>query len=160
MNKKEYAGTKLYVEPAYLKAERALLKLMFKDEFYEELKNVINLGDFIIEPHNKIYSLILQGKKADTTNIISYVESRCDDVESSKELIKIKEHEILAVTDKDRLIRDYIKQIKCFKLKLQIEDLKKMQNRFEQNGEIEESIKIAMEYAKVSEMLKKVEREV
>ena len=160
MNKKEYAGTKLYVEPAYLKAERALLKLMFKDEFYEELKNVINLGDFIIEPHNKIYSLILQGKKADTTNIISYVENRCDDVESSKELIKIKEHEILAVTDKDRLIRDYIKQIKCFKLKLQIEDLKKMQNRFEQNGEIEESIKIAMEYAKVSEMLKKVEREV
>ena len=160
MNKKEYAGTKLYVEPAYLKAERALLKLMFKDEFYEELKNVINLGDFIIEPHNKIYSLILQGKKADTTNIISYVESRCDDVESSKELIKIKEHEILAVTDKDRLIRDYIKQIKCFKLKLQIEDLKKMQNRFEQNGEIEESIKIAMEYAKLSEMLKKVEREV
>lgn len=160
MNKREYTGTKLYVEPAYLKAERALLKLMFKDEFYEELKNVINLGDFIIEPHNKIYSLILQGKKADTTNIISYVESRCDDVESSKELIKIKEHEILAVTDKDRLIRDYIKQIKCFKLKLQIEDLKKMQNRFEQNGEIEQSIKIAMEYAKVSEMLKKVEREV
>ena len=44
--------------------------------------------------------------------------------------------------------------------KIAIEDLKKMQNRFEQNGEIEESIKIAMEYAKVSEMLKKVEREV
>lgn len=160
VNKREYAGTKLYVEPAYLKAERALLKLMFKDEYYEELKNVINLGDFIIEPHNKIYSLILQGKKADTNNIISYVESRCDDVESSKELINIKEHEILAVTDKDRLIRDYIKQIKCFKLKLQIEDLKKMQNRFEKNGEIEESIKIAMEYSKVSEILKKVEREV
>jgi len=160
MNKKEYAGTKLYIEPAYLKAERALLKLMLKDELYEELKNVINLGDFIIEPHNKIYSLILQGKKADTNNIISYVENRCDDVESSKELIKIKEHEILAVTDKDRLISDYIKQIKSFKLKLQIEDLKKMQNRFEQNGEIEESIRIAIELSKLSEMLKKVEREV
>lgn len=160
MNKKEDARTKLYVEPAYLKAERALLKFMLMDEFYEDIKNVINLDDFIIDPHNKIYSLILQGKKADTNNIISYVESRCDDVESSKELIKIKEHEILAVTDKDRLIRDYIKQIKCFKLKLQIEDLKKMQNRFEQNGEIEESIKIAMEYSKLSEMLKKVEREV
>jgi DNA primase len=160
VNKRELAGAKLYVEPAYLKAERALLKLMLKDEFYEELKNVINLGDFIIEPHNKIYSLILQGKKADTNNIISYVENRCDDVESSKELIKIKEHEILAVTDKDRLISDYIKQIKCFKLKLQIEDLKKMQNRFEQNGEIEESIRIAMELTKLSEMLKKVEREV
>lgn len=160
MNKKGYTGTKLYVEPGYLKAERALLKLMIKDEFHEELKSVINLGDFIIEPHNKIYSLILQGKKADTNNIISYVENRCDDIESSKELIKIKEHEILAVTDKDRLIKDYIKEIKGFKLKLEIEDLRKMQNRFEQKGEIEESIRIAIELTKLSEMLKKVEREV
>ncbi|OOM75106.1 DNA primase [Clostridium puniceum] len=160
MNKKEYTGTKLYVEPGYLKAERALLKLMLKDEFHEELKSVINLGDFIIEPHNKIYSLILQGKKADTNNIISYVENRCNDIESSKELIKIKEHEVLAVTDKDRLIKDYIKEIRSFKLKLEIEDLRKMQNRFEQKGEIEESIRIAMELTKLSDMLKKVEREV
>lgn len=160
MNKREYTGTKLYVEPGYLKAERALLKLMLKDEFLEDLKSVINLGDFIIEPHNKIYSLIMEGKKVDTNNIISYVENRCDDIESSKELIKIKEHEILAVADKDRLIKDYIREIKSFKLKLEIEDLRKMQNRFEQKGEIEESIRIAMELTKLSEMLKKVEREV
>lgn len=160
MNKREYTGTKLYVEPGYLKAERALLKLMLKDEFLDGLKSVINLGDFIIEPHNKIYSLIIEGKKVDTNNIISYVENRCDDIESSKELIKIKEHEILAVADKDRLIKDYIREIKSFKLKLEIEDLRKMQNRFEQRGEIEESIRIAMELTKLSEMLKKVEREV
>jgi DNA primase len=160
MNKREYTGTKLYVEPGYLKAERALLKLMLKDEFLEGIKSVINLGDFIIEPHNKIYSLIIEGKKVDTNNIISYVENRCDDIESSKELIKIKEHEILAVADKDRLIKDYIREIKSFKLKLEIEDLRKMQNRFEQKGEIEESIRIAMELTKLSEMLKKVEREV
>ena len=160
VNKREYTGAKLYVEPGYLKAERALLKLMLKDEFLEELKSVINLGEFIIEPHNKIYSLIMEGKKVDTNNIISYVENRCDDIESSKELIKIKEHEILAVADKDRLIKDYIREIKSFKLKMEIEDLRKMQNRFEQRGEIEESIRIAMELSKLAEMLKKVEREV
>jgi DNA primase len=158
MNKKEYFGTKLYVEPGYLKAERALIKLMFKDEFYDYLKDVINSGDFIIESHNKIYSLILQGKKEDTNNIVSYVESRCDDIESSKELIKIKEHEILDFTDKNRLINDYLKEVESFKLKLQIEELKKKQNRFEKEGEIEESIKIAIELAKLSKALKKGER--
>jgi DNA primase len=158
MNKKEYFRTKLYVEPGYLKAERALIKFMFTDEFYDELKDVIKLGDFIIESHNKIYSLILQGKKIDTSNIISYIESRCDDIESSKELTKIKEHEILEFADKERLIMDYIKEIKSFKLKLQIEDLKKKQNRFEKNGEIEESIRIAMELTKLAESLKKGER--
>jgi DNA primase len=146
------------VEPGYLKAERALIKLMLIDEFYDQLKNVINLGDFIIESHNKIYSLILQGKKVDNINIISYVESRCDDIESSKEWTNIKEHEMLAFADKDRLIMDYIKEIKSFKLKLQIEDLRKKQNRFEKEGEIEESIRIAIELTKLSEMLKKRER--
>lgn len=158
VNKKEYFGTKLYVEPGYLKAERALIKLMFMDEFYDELKAVINLGDFVMESHNKIYSLILQGKKVDTINIISYVESRCDDIESSKELIQIKEHEILEFADKNRLIKDYINEVKSFKLKLQIEDLKKKQNRFEKDGEIEESIRIAIELNKLSERLKMGER--
>lgn len=158
VNKKEDFGTKLYVEPGYLKAERALLKLMFDDEFYNELKNVIKLGDFVIESHNKIYSLILQGKNEDTINVESYVENRCDDVESSKELIKIKEHEILDFTDKNRLIKDYLKEVKSFKLKMQIDDLKIKQNRFEREGKIEESIKIAMELSKLSEVLKKGER--
>lgn len=158
INKKEYFGTKLYVEPGYLKAERALIKLMLKDEFYDELKSVIKPGDFVIESHNKIYSLILQGKNINTINIISYVESRCNDIESSKEFTEIKEHEVLAFADRDRLIKDYIKEVKSFKLKLQIEDLKKKQNRFEKEGEIEESIRIAMELTKLSETLKKGER--
>jgi DNA primase len=158
INKKEDFGTKLYVEPGYLKAERSLIKLMFKDELYNDLKSVIKPGDFVIESHNKIYSLILQGKNVDTINIISYVESRCDDIESSKEFTKIKEHEILAFADSERLIRDYIKEVKNFKLKLRIEDLKKKQNRFEKEGEIEESIRIAMELNKLSEALKKGER--
>lgn len=158
INKKEDFGTKLYVEPGYLKAERALIKFMFQDEFQDELINAIKPGDFVMESHNKIYSLILQGKSVDTINIISYVESRCDDIESSKEFTKIKEHEILDFADKERLIKDYIKEVKSFKLKLQIEDLKKKQNRFEKEGEIEESIRIAMELTKLSETLKKGER--
>ena len=66
MNKKEENGTKLYVEPGYLKAERALLKLILEDDFYDELKEVIKEGDFILKSHNKIYSLILQGKNERT----------------------------------------------------------------------------------------------
>jgi DNA primase len=158
VNKKGIYGTKLYVEPAYLKAERALLKLMLNDEFYDELKDIIKVGDFVMKSHNKIYSLILEGKNEDTINIESYIENRCDDVESSKELTKIKEHEILEFADKSRLISDYLKEVKKFKLKLQIDSLKKEQNKFEKEGKIEESIKIAIELAKLSKELKVEER--
>ncbi len=158
VNKKGIYGTKLYIEPAYLKAERSLLKLMFDEESYNELKDIINIGDFVIDSHNKIYSLILQGKSEDTINIESYVENRCDDIESSKELAKIKEHVILDFADKNRLIKDYIHEVKNFKLKLQIDDLKKKQKVLEKEGKIEESIKIAIELTKLSKALKIGER--
>ena len=158
MNKKEYFGTKLYVEPGYLKAERALIKLMLNDGFYDDIRENIKSGDFVLESHNKIYSLILKGKAEDTTNIVSYVESRCDDVESSKEWTKIKEHEIFDLSDKDRLIKDYIKQVQSHKLKEKIEELKKKQSRFEKEGKIEESINIAIELTKLSVELKGGER--
>ncbi|NME82977.1 DNA primase [Clostridium sp. SM-530-WT-3G] len=145
MNKKEENGTKLYVEPGYLKAERALLKLILEDDFYDELKEVIKEGDFIVESHNKIYSLILQGKNENTNNIISYIESRCDDVESSKELIKIKEQNILDLSNKDKLINDYLKQLESFKIKKKIDELKKKQKQLEKEGKFEESIQIARE---------------
>lgn len=158
INKKEDFGTKLYVEPGYLKAERALIKLMIENKLYDELESVIKPGDFVLQSHNKIYSLILQSKNDDTNDILSYIESRCDDVESSKEWIKIKEIEILDLSNKDRLIKDYIKQVQIFKIKELIDDLKKKQSRFEKEGKIEESINIAIELAKLSRQLKNIER--
>lgn len=156
MNKKEYFGTKLYVEPGYLKAERGLIKLMLKEEFFDIVSSYIKQGEFVLDSHNKIYSLILEGKKTDTNNIVSYLESRCDDIESSKELIEIQEHKILNLNDSEieRLINDYLNEIKSFKLKSKIDDLKKKQSELEKNGEIEESIKIAIELSKLTNQLK------
>ncbi len=156
MNKKEYFGTKLYVEPGYLKAERGLMKLMLKEEFFDIVSSYIKQGEFVLDSHNKIYSLILEGKKTDTNNIVSYLESRCDDIESSKELIEIQEHKILNLNDSEieRLINDYLNEIKSFKLKSKIDDLKKKQSELEKNGEIEESIKIAIELSKLTNQLK------
>lgn len=157
MNKKADYGTKLYVEPGYLKAERTLIKLMFKEEYFQELNELIKVGDFVLDSHNKIYSLILQGKNEDTSNIISYLESRCDDVESSKELINIKEQEILEFTDKDRVIKDYMQEVQSYKLKKKIEDLKKKQSILEKEGKFQETIEIAMELTRLNKSLKRGE---
>ncbi|POO87997.1 DNA primase [Clostridium sp. 3-3] len=157
MNKKADYGTKLYVEPGYLKAERTLIKLMFKEEYFQELNELIKVGDFVLDSHNKIYSLILQGKNEDTSNIISYLESRCDDVESSKELINIKEQEILEFTDKDRVIKDYMQEVQSYKLKKKIENLKKKQSILEKEGKFQETIEIAMELTRLTKSLKRGE---
>lgn len=155
MNKKEENGTKLYVEPGYLKAERALLKLMIKDDYFSKIIKDIKGEDFNLKAHEKIFNLIIEGKEGDTKNIESYVESRCDDIESSKAWVNIKEMKVLEANDDERLILDYINRIKSFKLSAKIETLKKQQKEFEKKGMIEESIQLAIELSKINGMLKK-----
>ncbi|MDR5586632.1 MULTISPECIES: DNA primase [Clostridium] len=157
VNKKEYFGTKLYIEPAYLKAERALLKLMLNEEIYDQIKDSMSLEDFILDSHKRIYSLILEAKNENSNNVESYVENRCDEIESSKEWIEIKELEILDLSNKDKLINDYLNEVKCFKLQLEINDLKNEQKRLEDKGMIEESIKLAVKLTNL-EILKKRKR--
>lgn len=158
MNKKEEYGTKLYVEPGYVKAEKSLIKLMLEDDYYEEIVSNISSDDFISKPYAKIFNLIKEAKKKELEDINLHVEAGCDDVDSSKEWVKVKEFEVLKGKDVNKLILDYIKQIKNFKLTKKAEDLKVKLRQLEKDGLIEESIKIALELKKINDVLKKGEK--
>ena len=153
MNNMEEVRTKLYVEPAYIKAEKSILKLMQKDEYFNDIITVIHEEDFNLKAHGKIYSLIKEGKENKVDNITLYVESKCNDIESSKEWVKIQELEVLKPEDINKLIDDYIIKIKSFRLSERLVYLKKEQKDLEVKGMIEESIKLALELKKVSEEL-------
>lgn len=157
MNKKEEYGTKLYVEPGYVKAEKSLIKLMLEDDYYEEIVSNISSDDFISKSYAKIFNLIKEAKEKNL-KVSLHVEAGCDDVNSSKELVKIKEFKVLKGKDVNKLILDYIKQIKNFKLTKKAEDLKRKLKQLEKDGLIEESIKIALELKNINDVLKKGEK--
>lgn len=159
MNNKEYNGTKLYVEPGFLKAERSLMKLMLEDDYFEYIINILKEEDLILEEHKEIFSIIKDGKMGRINNIMSFVESKCNNVKTLEELVKIKEHNVFKVNDSKKLIKDFIKQIDNYKLNLRLEDLKKQQKLLEAEGKIEESIHIAIELTKIAELLKRGVRE-
>lgn len=159
MNKKEEFGTKLYVEPGYVKAEKSLIKLMLDEDYYNEIIENISSDDLNSKAHAKIFNLIKESKDKGLENTNLHVEAGCDDVESSKEWVKIKEFQVLKAEDKHRLILDYIKQIKNFKLIKQLDLLRKKLKELENNGLIEESIKVALELNKINDALKKGERD-
>ena len=158
VNNLEDFGAKLYVEPAYIKAEKSLLKLMLKDGYYEEVIKSISSNDFNLKAHKKIFELICHGMENKVNNLLSYVESGCDDIASSKEWVKIQEIQVLEAKDTKRLIRDYISKIKSFKIHERLKMLKKEQKEFEEKGMIEESIKLVLEYKELNEALKKWDR--
>ncbi|MEG0238315.1 MAG: DNA primase [Clostridium sp.] len=159
MNKKEEFGTKLYVEPGYIKAEKSLIKLMLYEDYYNEIIENISSDDLNSKAHAKIFNLIKESRDNALDNINLHVEAGCDDVDSSKEWVKIKEFQVLKAQDKHRLILDYIKQIKNFKLTKEVDVLRKKLKELENNGLIEESIKVALELNKINDALKKGERD-
>lgn len=109
-------GQKLYLEPAHITAERSLLKFMLIEDKAYNYFTENNLKDILItEPHRKIYDLITEAKDKKNTN--SYIESRCDDIESSKEWVQILELNIVYEENEiEGLIKDYIRRIKKYKL--------------------------------------------
>ena len=155
MNGKEEFGTELYLEPAYVKAERSLIKLMFNDKYYAEIIKSISSEDLVLNSHKKIFNLIIASKDNNANNIKAYIEAGCDDIESSKELTKINELNLLEVNDIERLAKECIKKVKLFKLNEKLEGLKKEQKELEQKGKIQESIEIAIELTKLNEQIKK-----
>ena len=155
VNNKEENGTRLYVEPAFLKAERSLLKLMFEDEYFDYIVSSLTEEDLILPEHKEIFSIIKESKKGKINNIITFIESKCRDVKTIKEVLKIKEHHVFEAVDSKKLINDFIKELDNYKLTQRLDQLKREQKILESNGKIEESIQIAIELTKISEQLKR-----
>ena len=166
MNNKEGIGTKLYVEPTYIesasmKAEKALLKMMFEDnEYYEIIIDRISSEEFNSEACKKIFNILCKGKEEHAENLISYVESGCDDVESSKELVNIKEYklEINETTDVGKMISDFVYNIKAFKIEENIKQLKAKQREYEKKGMFSELIQVTKEFKELENQLKAMKR--
>lgn len=145
MNNEEENGTKLYKEPAFVKAERSLLKLCFDEEYFDYISNLISQDELILPEHKEIFSIIKDAKKGNINNIVTFLESRCTNVKTIEEIVKIKDQQVLIGKNKKKLIEDLIKQIDSYKLNQRLKELKQKQKLLESQGKIEESIQIAIE---------------
>lgn len=118
MNNMEKYGQKLYIEPAYLKAERLLIKLMILDnESYNYINSEINSDDLNMDSHKKIFNIIVNNIGEHKEKLTKIVESKCDDVDSSSEWVNIMEEELKNDDcDNKMLIDDYIKNVKKYRL--------------------------------------------
>lgn len=153
VNNMEETSTKLYVEPAYIKAEKLLLKLMLNDEYYENVIKQASEEDFTLKEHRKIFNLIINARDEKVSDFITHIESRCDDVDSSSALVEINELNIVEADNINILIFDCIKKIRMSKLELSIEELKKEQKELERKGMVEESIQLLGELGKINKEL-------
>lgn len=149
MNNKEENGTKLYKEPAFIKAERSLLKLCLEEEYFDYISQLISQDELILPEHKEIFSIIKEAKKGSINNIVTFLESKSENIKVIEEIVKIKEQQVLTGKDNKKLIQDLIKQIDSYKLNQKLKELKQKQKLLEAQGKIEESIQIAIELKKL-----------
>ncbi len=144
----------LYLEPAYLKAEKSLINLMLKKEFYYEIMEKINKEEFNDNIHISIIKLLEELHRNNIENKVEYIEGKTENVDIISELIRINEIDIRMVDDERKVfINNCIKEIKKHnfierKNKL-IEELKVN----EKNGNIDKCIELAMEIRGIDELI-------
>lgn len=158
-NNKEEDRSKLYVEPGFLKAERAILKIMLENkEYLQYIEERISENDFILLEHKEIFTVIMLAKGENINNIDSFIESKLNNTKSIGELVKIRDENIFFADDVKVQINDFINEIHSYKLKQRIDQLRKEQKELENQGKIEESIKLAIELASITKRLKESKR--
>ena len=151
MNIQQDFGQKLYLEPAYIKAERSLLKFMLiNEESCDYITENMLEEQLILKSHKSIYTLIVEYKTLTKNEKIKNIELRCNDIEFTKEWINIMEVEF-ACDEKDhkKLINDCIKELKKFKLEESKKEIMNKIKQYESKGMLGESIKLAQKLIEV-----------
>ncbi|MGL4656270.1 MAG: DNA primase [Sarcina sp.] len=160
MNNTEYYGTKLYIEPAYVKSIRNLFYLMLNENNYDFIKERFSIEDCIDDLYKGLYSLA-EGVISEKgfTDIYKNLELRCDQADLIKELLKIKELEDLSGNlDLENLIKDYIFVIKTHKLKKEQEFVMKKLKDSERLGDIEASLSYLKQSKEIQNKLRSLKK--
>ena len=158
MNIQQDFGQKLYLEPAYIKAERNLLKFMFiNEENCDYITENMSVQQLVLESHKSIYALIVEYKNLEQDDKIKNIEFMCKDIECTKEWINTMEIEFsLDEEDHKKLIKDCIKQLKKFKLEESKKEIMNKIKQYESKGLLEESIKLAQKLIELQKDLKQL----
>ncbi|MBC2579229.1 DNA primase [Clostridium sp. DJ247] len=155
MNIDQVFGQKLYLDPAYLKAERTLLKLMVIDnKAFEYALGIVKKEHMALESHMKIYEYILEANKQEIAEKEKHIEYKCNDIDTSKEWINIMETDLVqGEHDYKSVLDDCIKMIRKYKLE---ESKKNIMNKIKQcelEGRLDESLKLAQELIEIQKRI-------
>lgn len=155
MNNEVDFGQKLYVEPSYIKAGRALLKLMLIDDSVLQYANEkIKCELFLLDSHRKIFDFIIDNINCLTSQLQNKVESKCVDLDTNKELIAITNTDVIYNKDDFiALIQDHIFTIEKSKLEMLKKNIMTKIKSYELEGNSEESIKLAQELIRLQKKL-------
>ncbi|MDO4534246.1 MAG: DNA primase [Clostridium perfringens] len=158
-NMKEY-GTKLNIEPIYIKWERSVIKLLCKEKWHKDIKNSLTEDDFIDETHKELMKLILNIlNDTEFENLDKKIEIKCENPNLLKEWLNVRESEFLDnFSDIETFIKDYKYRISKYKLEEQNKKIKHNLDIFVKEGNMAKAMELVKKSKDISDKLKELER--
>lgn len=155
VNIESILGNKLYIEPAYIKAERLLLRIIIKKrELIYYIKDRIKIEDIILKSHQYIFNTILENSNLSLEEIENKVQLNSQKSEIIKEWVSILQNDISnEEIDYKLLIDDCIREIKRYKLEEEKNQIMSRIKEYEANGNVTESMKAAKELMNIQKQL-------
>ncbi|MGL5615412.1 MAG: DNA primase [Sarcina sp.] len=152
-------GTKLYIEPAYVKSTRNILKLLTEKQCYERVDSLFNRENCIDEVHLTLYDLIKEViSESGFDEINKHIEFNCQDAELLKEFLKIKDINIIISNDLETVIKDYIYNIELYRLNKEKETITEKLKESEKEGNLELSFEYLKKAKDIQEKLMMLKR--
>lgn len=157
-NINEKFGQKLYLEPGYIKAGRAILKLSLNKELRDKILNSVNSKDFSLSSHAMIFDTIVEHQGMAEEELMKIIEMKTiQDSDFTKEWVNIQGSKInIDKSDLDKMVSDCIGKIKKYKLE---ESKRKVMSEIkmcESKGLVEESLALAKELMEIQKEIAKL----
>lgn len=152
-------GLKLHIEPAYIKAERSILKLMIDEKYYDKIIENINEDDFVMKSHAEIFNMIRELRDEGLKDIINKIENRCQNADVLKELVQI--NDMIAINNENSIldeISDYIYLIKKYKLEEEKNSIIRKIKDCEKQNLFDESLRLVKEKRQIELKLKELDK--
>lgn len=149
-------GQKLYLENAYIKAEKFILYILYeKKEYFEVVEKILSCEDFNDDVYRKVAYIIYDKLKRNQDIVPAHIISEFKTTEEMKKASEIfSDHIIVDVHNINTIINDYINLINKQKLMNRKDSLALKLKEFEGKGDVRQSVQLLKEIVEIEKQLR------
>lgn len=149
-------GQKLYLEPAYIKAEKFILRILYIDSsLFRTVGSKLSWQDFNDEVYSKVAHIMFDALNNHTTIEPASIVSLFNDADDMKKVSDIFSDTAIKDMDSiDKMIDDYVNLIKKSRMVAQKDELTLKIKEYEKKGDVRQSLNLLKEQMEIEKKLR------
>lgn len=150
------AGQKLYIEPAYIKAEKFILSILYvNNNLFKTIEKMLSWQDFNDAVYSKVAHIVFDCLKNNTAIEPASIVSLFSDVDDMKKVSDIFSSTTITDMDNiDKMISDYVNLIKKSRLIAKKDEISLKIKEYEGKGDVQQSLELLKELMEIEKKLR------